>query len=262
MQTAREPEDNALVDLEEYPQGTARHLSWGALRFIKAPPVRAFQWVLGFILICGIACAILSNYVMLDVDVEAPGEIDLDRGVLEVKATAEGSIQQILKKAGQVVKEGDPMAVISGRNHVVLAPVDGTVAKVYLKENSFVPSGQVVATVVPKDARYVSVIRIRSRDIAKIRNGMKVQYKIEAFPNQHFGLFNGNVENIEGVRETDSGIVGDSFLVRGSLDYPDSLSPELKSQIRFFAGMKFIAHIIIERKSIREILQARIFGRL
>jgi multidrug resistance efflux pump len=153
--------------------------------------------------------------------------------------------------------------------HEIHAPISGTIAKLDIASNTHIALNKVVATFIPLNSKFIAKIRIKSKDIIKVHSEQTVLYKVDAYPFQKYGLFNGAVEAFDQIK-TESGVNDssqsgsnpdkmDDFVVRGSILPPMTFPEELKSQLKFVSGMTFKATIVTDRKSVDKIIYERVF---
>jgi membrane fusion protein len=145
------------------------------------------------------------------------------------------------------------------RQHEVRSPISGTIAKMIYEENSFVTAKKPIASIVPKTSRFIAEIEVPSKDIAKVKSGQDVFYRVEAYPYQRYGLFTGQVIAVDQVAMGGGPAGVDNFKVRASIEKPSALPDEVKAQIRYVVGMKSDAKIITERKSVKDLFVETFF---
>ena len=81
----------------------------------------------------------------------------------------------------------------------IVSPVDGFVQEVSsLNIGDYVDSGSVVMNIVPDDSANFRVeMRIRPRDMGKIQSGLKVKYRLSAFPFFEYKGAEGTIQSID-----------------------------------------------------------------
>ena len=92
------------------PESTLRYMSWSAIKFIKAPSVRAFQWAVVLVMTALFAAVLLSLFIEMDVSIETTGEVRNSSGVREVMVPIEGILDKVIPATGEEVKEGQVIA--------------------------------------------------------------------------------------------------------------------------------------------------------
>jgi membrane fusion protein len=142
----------------------------------------------------------------------------------------------------------------------IRSPADGIMAVQYFWENSAIAAGEKFATILPANAKMITSIKIPSKDVVRVKTGQTIYYKVDAFPYQNYGLFTGKIVAINQLTDTTKTGTLDYFIVQGTIEPPAHLSAELRKEIRFVVGMKFIASAITDRKPIRNIIRDRIIG--
>ncbi|HVH74504.1 MAG TPA: HlyD family type I secretion periplasmic adaptor subunit [Stellaceae bacterium] len=91
------------------------------------------------------------------------------------------------------------------RLSVLRAPAAGTVLWVADRpEGSVVRPAEPLVRLVPKDAPLVAVVRIETRDVARLKLGDTVTLKFEALPWQQFGLVKGTLTALAPDTQSDS----------------------------------------------------------
>jgi membrane fusion protein len=143
--------------------------------------------------------------------------------------------------------------------HRVRAPVSGVLAKRYLENNANAQPGKLYATIMPEEGKLIAEIRVASKDVVQVKVGQKVLLRMEAFPYQKYGSFEGKVERVDLIASGATGEEG-TFLVKANMGTADRLSPELRERVKFIVGMKFNALIITERKPLAWLVYDRVFG--
>lgn len=65
---------------------------------------------------------------------------------MEVRSIIPGSVLEIMVKEGEQVKKGQPLMVYEAMkmHNVITSPADGTVMKIYVKENVHLPKGELM----------------------------------------------------------------------------------------------------------------------
>jgi len=86
--------------------------------------------------------------------------------------------------------------------------------------------------------------------------GQKVRYKVEAYPFQRYGLFEGEVISIERLQQ-DKGML--RYEIRASLRNPPTLSKRLGRDVHLVMGMKLNSQIITGNRAVSDILADSLF---
>ncbi|MBB6479600.1 HlyD family secretion protein [Spirochaeta isovalerica] len=109
----------------------------------------------------------------------------------------------------------------------IFAPISGTVNKLAeLNDGDYLFSGMDILDIVPETGGRGRVeISISNQDIAGIKTGDAVSYRLPALPKEKYGVLKGNITSIPAdMQKTAEGL----FLVEGSFDNLKEF-PELKS---------------------------------
>ncbi len=141
------------------------------------------------------------------------------------------------------------------------SPVNGVVAKLLVDPGSYVASAIPVVQVVPENAKYIVRLQIHSKDIVLLKEGQPVHFRLEAYPHQTYGQFEGKVLAFEQLEDASTRNGTDRFSVKADIAPPARLDPSLASHIHYIVGMNAEAFVVTERKSIGKILWERLFGR-
>jgi multidrug efflux pump subunit AcrA (membrane-fusion protein) len=140
----------------------------------------------------------------------------------------------------------------------IRSPIKGLLSEMTIKLNSSIEANKNVAKIIPENSQLMAGMHVFSKDIVKISEGQKVYYKIEAYPYQTYGTFPGKVLSFEQASEKPE--LGE-YIVYGSIDFPHTLSPELREKMKLIIGMKLQSDIVIERKSGMAVLKKMVFER-
>ena len=84
----------------------------------------------------------------------------------------------------------------SRRLSVLTSPVAGTVAAVEVHAGDTIAPRQLLMTVLPEDMELAAEIYVPSRAAGFIRPGQTVHISYDAFPQQKFGTFSGQIEHV------------------------------------------------------------------
>lgn len=144
------------------------------------------------------------------------------------------------------------------QTHQIKSPITGVIAKLNTLESSQIEGSQIIATVVPKDALLEAQLSLPSRDMGKIRLNQKVLFKVEAYPYQQFGLFEGVITHIDRLKSAGDN-QGSDYLVRASIAPPESARTPA-SNLPLINGMKLEGTVIVESKSAARLFWEKITG--
>jgi multidrug resistance efflux pump len=154
--------------------------------------------------------------------------------------------------------------------HEIRSPVAGVIGKIIDGDNVHMTTNRSIATVIPTNSQFITRIQMKSKDIVRLKKGQRVYYKVEAYPFQRYGLFSGEIIDFEQLKDNGTdGHTGstdakpnddDVYLLHATIEPPEHLDPDLKEQIKFIFGMRAEATVIMDRKSINEIIFEKFFN--
>ncbi|MFI5349051.1 MAG: HlyD family efflux transporter periplasmic adaptor subunit [Elusimicrobiota bacterium] len=138
--------------------------------------------------------------------------------------------------------------------HRLRAPAPGILLQFEAPPHGAVKAGQPVAIVLPEKARLVAVLSVEPRNAAKLAAGQAVRHKLEAYPFQQYGLFEGEVLSIEQVVDAQRGLL---YAVRTTIRPAPYLPKRLANDIPLMTGMKSDSSIVVgKRRLFDEALEA------
>jgi multidrug resistance efflux pump len=138
--------------------------------------------------------------------------------------------------------------------HRLRAPAPGTLLQYQAPPHGAVKAGQLVAIVLPENARLVAVLSVEPRNAAKLAAGQAVRHKLEAYPFQQYGLFEGEILSIEQIVDPQKGLL---YAVHASIRAAPYLPKRLAQDIPLMTGMKSESHIVVgKRRLVDEALEA------
>ena len=194
-----------------------------------------------------------------------------DDSVREAAAALQNAVRRLQKSLASLEPfEGDKSEVIrlsrqlKGmlvrylEHHQLRSPASGVVMQYEVPTNANVRAGDVVATILPQGAALVARMPLDANDMATIAVGQKVRYKVDAYPYQRYGLFEGAVLSIERAQQ-DKGML--HYEVRASLRNPATISARLERDVHLVMGMRFNGQIITGTRTVFDILADSLFKR-
>lgn len=130
-------------------------------------------------------------------------------------------------------------------NYAIVAPVTGKVNYMdFWNAGQTVMQGQIVASIIPDAENEVfAIAKISSQRYGKIREGQRVNIRLNGFPYNEFGILKGEVEECIGVPEYDSQM-GVLYTVRISL--PEGMTTSYNKQLPIIMDMNGVACIEVE----------------
>lgn len=125
--------------------------------------------------------------------------------------------------------------------YVFKSEINGKVSLLnYWSKNQTVNQGDVVFTIVPiENKNYVAKIRAAALNFGKIKEGQKVNIKLQNYPEAEFGMLKGTVSHIS-LTPSEEGL----YLIDVSL--PEKLITSYKKEIEFQQEMSGTSEIITE----------------
>jgi len=126
-------------------------------------------------------------------------------------------------------------------SYVLQSNIDGRVSFLnYWIKNQTVNQGDLVFTVIPsKNSSYIAKLKTPAQNSGKIKEGQKVNIKLESYPDTEFGTLSGKVKSISLIPDSEG-----FYLIDVSL--PSSLITSYNKKIEFKQEMRGVADIITE----------------
>jgi|GEM_PF-4849706 len=191
---------------------------------------------------------------------ETQGDLDATRA--QIRTAENESKLRIEQNAGDVLKsllnaKGELSTYLKDRQ--IIAPIDGQVFELYKKQNEYLEPGDQIALIQPGESKLMTTAtRVFAKDMVKINVGQKILYRMDAYPVQTYGFFQGEVVSFEQSQKEEADLR--EYIIYGSIDFPADLSENLKDNMKFVVGMNFNADIVTGRESGTKMLQKMVFG--
>ena len=134
---------------------------------------------------------------------------------------------------------------------IALVMVLGVTAAFFMELNVRVPAPAVF------DETLTARLFLEPRDVPNVAVGQRVIHRVEAYPFQHYGLFEGEVLSIERRRASDD----PRYEVKASVLTPPALPERLKSTVKLVPGMKADSQIITGKHTLYDVILDSQFGR-
>ncbi len=133
------------------------------------------------------------------------GQLTWDQALSLVASPTTATVQQIQIKESNQVMPGQILFVLlaAGKSYPVYATQAATVGMLLVKPGQYVEVGQTLAQLIPNQARIQAEIKVPANALPYLREGQVLPIRIEAFPYQKFGMFNGVVSDIARVALAD-----------------------------------------------------------
>src|SRR5690606_15988960 len=116
----------------------------------------------------------------------------------------------------------------------------------YWNTNQTVNQGDLVFTIIPhhggqasENTSFIAKLKTPAQNSGKIKIGQQVNISLESFPEQEYGVLNGEVKNISVIPDTEGFYLSDVQL-------PSKLMTSYKKQIDFKQEMRGTAEIVTE----------------
>ena len=142
--------------------------------------------------------------------------------------------------------------------HRLRAPAPGTLLQYEAPPHGAVKAGQSVAIVLPENARLVTMLSVEPRNAAKLALGQAVRHKLEAYPFQQYGLFEGEILSIEQIVDQQKGLL---YAVRASIRPAPYLPKRLAQDIPLMTGMKADSNIVVGKRRLADEALEAFFNR-
>ena len=141
------------------------------------------------------------------------------------------------------------------------SPVDGSVAVVAARRGDHVSVGEPVMLVLPEGSALIAELKVPSTAIGFLERGQTVQLAIDAFPSEHFGTIEGQVETIAAapvVGRAPDGSEQDHYLVTVALKRDWVMADGERRAL--VAGMACSGTITTEKRTLAEWLFQPLFS--
>lgn len=145
-------------------------------------------------------------------------------------------------------------------NHVIVAPMDGTVSQLKVGgSGEYLSAGQAILELVPSHSQFIAQLGVANRDISRIRRGLDVTLKLDALPEREFGVLTGKVEAVPAtVDAVDSSKTDSSYRVLVKLDRQSLKKGDVEYTFR--SGMTLQGFVITERETLLRLAFRRLFN--
>lgn len=132
----------------------------------------------------------------------------------------------------------------------VAAPMDGIISEAHLKNpKQVVQIGTGVFSIVPLDQPMVGRVLLPNKHIGRVRTGLPVKLKFEAFPYQNYGLGRGRVLAIS----PDAKQIGNESFYEITVALDNTSLVRGKKEFQLFMGLTFLGEIVVERQRIIDV---------
>ena len=175
-----------------------------------------------------------------------------------VMATTAGRIIKLSVKQGDVVKRGQPLAVIAisgikGEGYMLTAPQDGKIGFTgIVQQGTFIKPNQEVFIIYPAQEAFFGIMQIPANNINKIKTGQQVLIKVRNYPAEVYGQLKGII-SYKADEPTKDGF----FTIKVTLD-----NSGIRHKFAFKSWMTGDAEIITESVSLQSRVLKTVFNRL
>ena len=150
------------------------------------------------------------------------------------------------------------------QHHEIRAPISGVIGRIIEGDNYHVTVNRSIAMILPNNSKFIARIKMKSKDIVRLKKGQKVFFKVEAYPFQRYGLFTGEVIDFDQLKEVQGmgpqSATDDTYYLNATIFPPEKPNEDIKKQIKFIFGMQAEATVVMERKSINSIIMDKFFN--
>lgn len=136
----------------------------------------------------------------------AAGQLVWDRAMITILSPSSGMIRHIAKKESSQAQADELLLSLqtSTGEQAIRLPQAGNLAMLMIKPGQQVEAGQVLAQLIPEQARLQAEFRVPASSLPYLQPGKKLALRIDAFPYQKFGMFEGVISEIAGVASADA----------------------------------------------------------
>ena len=188
---------------------------------------------------------------------------DVDHQVTGLLANEQNSVATELntckQKQQEIQKQIDSLT-LSIDNAYVKAPISGVVNTIQdVAVGDYVAGGQQLLSIIPdaKESSYVVKSYIANGDIAKVDEGMTVQYEIAAYPSGEYGNIGGRVEFVSADLKVNDN--GSAYYVIESTVNAGEYHNKSGDPVQLKVGMLCETKIVTDRKSVMRVLLDKMF---
>jgi multidrug resistance efflux pump len=147
-------------------------------------------------------------------------------------------------------------------NQSIVAPIDGTVGALQVSgSGQYLTAGQTILELVPRDSAFRAELRVLDKDISRIRVGMPVRIKLDAFPEREYGVLGGTVLTVPAAVSTAPGTTSGpatAYKVLVKLDRQSMAKDGIEHPFRL--GMALHGAVITEYRSLLSLGVRRILN--
>lgn len=129
------------------------------------------------------------------------------------------------------------------QKYIIKSPSNGIIiTPMPIQENQHIQQGTLIAYINSPDTKYYLELKLTQNSFGKVKVGMKVQLRFNAYPYQEMGYVPGIINYISDI-STDS-------VFRGTIVLPKNLTTNLHKQLQYRSGLQAQALVITKDMSI------------
>ena len=123
-----------------------------------------------------------------------------------------------------------------------------------LKVGSYLTQGSTIGQILPEDSKdFYAEIYVENADVARLKEGQKVMFEIEAYPSREYGTITGTLESVSKDSKLDQASGSAYYLAKVSCN-DTTLMNEKGESGEIISGMTCQAKIIVGEKSVLQFL--------
>lgn len=181
---------------------------------------------------------------------------EIGRNRMEIQRIQLEEAESMEKAWSDVITQKNALANAVGlwkERYLQYSPVAGELEYLgFWRDNSFVPAGQELFTVIPDKNNILGEVMIPSYGAGKVELGQTANVKINNYPYDEYGLLKGEVKSVSRITnkiETTNG-TSDAYLV--VVSFPDGTTTNFGKSLPLDFESKGTAEIITKRKRLVE----------
>lgn len=186
-------------------------------------------------------------------------EVELGNLITQEKHNVAGELENCRQNAIQLLSQIEGLEQ-SVENATVKASIDGTInLATDLVEGDYISAGIQVLSIIPdtESGSFVVKSYVENKDIAKIREGMKVTYEIGSYPSREYGTMTGEVTFVSADLKVNNS--GSAYYVVETSVASEELCNHLGEEAKLKVGMLCETKIVVEEKRVLEVLAEKLF---
>lgn len=190
-------------------------------------------------------------------------EQQLQQTLFEIESLPMDTKQELDRIALTISEREQALTKLKASDQVLItAPISGTIATLDVYDNQWLRPQQLMLTILPETASLYAELYVPTRAFGFVAEGQQTKVKLDAFPFQKFGFMAGTVINKSS--HTNSPVAGSAPLQ--DLNYKVKVKLDKQTitaygqEVRLHSGMKLVADIMIDTRSLMEWLLAPLYS--